>query len=369
MGNKKTILVLCNGARVLDLSFFELIAELRGRGYQVHISVPESDDVQPFREIGCQITEITVDRRHKRFLSDYRLYCRYKRLMREVRPDLFLTFTIKPNVLGGLAGKKCGIPGIPFITGLGSSVQKHGLTQSLIFRLCRKAFRQSPVVFTQNYSIAELYRILGIVPVDKIRVTLGAGINLEKFPFVPYPAPEKPLRFLFVGRLMREKGILEYIEAAKSIRQMRPDVIFGVLGGWEEKKVFETVEQAARDKVIEYYGYSYEVCSYLADSHAMVLPSYHEGMSVAVAEAAASGRPVLVSNIPGCCEMVSDGVTGLLFRPRDAESLKSKMLKFLAMPHEERAAMGAAGRLKMEHDFDRHIMVEQYMEEIDRVLA
>ena len=369
MGNKKTILVLCNGARVLDLSFFELIAELRGRGYQVHISVPESDDVQPFREIGCQITEITVDRRHKRFLSDYRLYCRYKRLMREVHPDLLLTFTIKPNVLGGLAGAKYSIPGIPFITGLGSSVQKHGLTQSLIFRLCRRAFRQSPVVFTQNFSIAELYRILGIVAADKISVTLGAGINLEKFPFVPYPAPEKQLRFLFVGRLMREKGIFEYIEAAKSIRQTRPDVIFGVLGGFEEKKVFETVEQAARDKVIEYYGYSYEVCSYLADLHAMVLPSYHEGMSVAVAEAAASGWPVLVSNIPGCCEMVSDGVTGLLFRPRDAESLKSKMLKFLAMPHEERAAMGAAGRLKMEREFDRHKMVEQYMEEIDRVLA
>ncbi|MCR5359799.1 MAG: glycosyltransferase family 4 protein [Thermoguttaceae bacterium] len=367
--NSRKILVLGNQARILYLTRFELIKELLDRGDTLFVSVPESPYAAPFTEAGCRVIDTPLDRRGLTPRSDYKLRGAYREIIKDVRPDIILTFTIKPNIYGVRAATKLGIPAIPTITGLGSSIQKRGFLQKFVFFLYRSTFKRVPVVFLQNTANAELFRLLGMARPTQIRLVAGSGVNLEKTPFQPYPDPEKPVRFLFIGRLMEEKGINEYIEAARRLRQVHPEVRFGILGYSEESDILGRVKKLSDEGVIDYFGYTSDVRPYIAEAHAVVLPSWHEGMANTLLEAAASGRPVIASRIAGCLETFSEGETGFGVRPRDVDNLYRRLTEFLALPHEKRAAMGAAGRAKMEREFDRRQVNETYLEEIDRVLG
>ncbi|MBR5416373.1 MAG: glycosyltransferase family 4 protein [Thermoguttaceae bacterium] len=365
----RKILVLGNQARILYLTRFELIKELLDRGDELFVSVPESPYAAPFTEAGCRVIDTPLDRRGLTPRSDYKLRGAYREIIKDIRPDIILTFTIKPNIYGVRAATKLGIPAIPTITGLGSSIQKRGFLQKTVFSLYRSTFKRVPVVFLQNTANAELFRLLGMARPTQIRLVAGSGVNLEKTPFQPYPDPEKPVRFLFIGRLMEEKGINEYIEAACRLRQVHPEVRFGILGYSEESDILGRVKKLSEEGVIDYFGYTSDVRPYIAEAHAVVLPSWHEGMANTLLEAAASGRPVIASRIAGCLETFSEGETGFGVRPRDVDNLYRRLTEFMALPHEKRAAMGAAGRAKMEREFDRRQVNETYLEEIDRVLG
>lgn len=367
--NSRKILVLGNQARILYLTRFELIKELLDRGDELFVSVPESPYAAPFTEAGCRVIDTPLDRRGLTPRSDYKLRGAYREIIKDIRPDIILTFTIKPNIYGVRAATKLGIPAIPTITGLGSSIQKRGFLQKFVFSLYRRTFKRVPVVFLQNTANAELFRLLGMARPTQIRLVAGSGVNLEKTPFQPYPGPEKPVRFLFIGRLMEEKGINEYIEAARRLRQVHPEVRFGILGYSEESDILGRVKKLSEEGVIDYFGYTSDVRPYIAEAHAVVLPSWHEGMANTLLEAAASGRPVIASRIAGCVETFSEGETGFGVRPRDVDNLYRRLTEFMALPHEKRAAMGAAGRAKMEREFDRRQVNETYLEEIDRVLG
>ncbi len=367
--NSRKILVLGNQARILYLTRFELIKELLDRGDELFVSVPESPYAAPFTEAGCRVIDTPLDRRGLTPRSDYKLRGAYREIIKDVRPDIILTFTIKPNIYGVRAATKLGIPAIPTITGLGSSIQKRGFLQKFVFSLYRRTFKRVPAVFLQNTANAELFRLLGMARPTQIRLVAGSGVNLEKTPFQPYPGPEKPVRFLFIGRLMEEKGINEYIEAARRLRQVHPEVRFGILGYSEESDILGRVKKLSEEGVIDYFGYASDVRPYITEAHAVVLPSWHEGMANTLLEAAASGRPVIASRIAGCLETFSEGETGFGVRPRDVDNLYRRLTDFLALPHEKRAAMGAAGRAKMEREFDRRQVNETYLEEIDRVLG
>ena len=367
--NSRKILVLGNQARILYLTRFELIKELLDRGDELFVSVPESPYAAPFTEAGCRVIDTPLDRRGLTPRSDYKLRGAYREIIKDVRPDIILTFTIKPNIYGVRAATKLGIPAIPTITGLGSSIQKRGFLQKFVFFLYRRTFKRVPVVFLQNTANAELFRLLGMARPTQIRLVAGSGVNLEKTPFQPYPGPEKPVRFLFIGRLMEEKGINEYIEAARRLRQVHPEVRFGILGYSEESDILGRVKKLSEEGVIDYFGYASDVRPYITEAHAVVLPSWHEGMANTLLEAAASGRPVIASRIAGCLETFSEGETGFGVRPRDVDNLYRRLTEFMALPHEKRAAMGAAGRAKMEREFDRRQVNETYLEEIDRVLG
>ena len=363
----KKILVLCNGARILYLTRFELLKALRDRGDTVYLSTPRNSAVSPFREIGCQIIETPLDRRGLTPKEDFKLWCKYKQIIRDIRPDLVLTFTIKPNIYGIRAATKYGIPGIPTMTGLGTSIQKRGLLQKVVFFLYRHTFRKVPRAFFQNSTNAELFRLLDMIRPEQIVQVAGSGVNLETHPFEPYPEPGKPTRFLFIGRLMREKGIFEYLEAARRIHSASPEVRFGILGFREEPNILSQIRSLEEEGVVDYFGYVKDVRPYIAESHAVVLPSWHEGMANVLLEAAAAGRPVLASKIAGCVETFNEGVTGYGFMPRSADDLCAKLNRFLALPYEKRAEMGKAARTKVEHEFDRAEVVAAYLAEIDRL--
>ena len=365
----RVVLILCNQSRILYLTRFELIKALLDRGDTVYISAPQSPYSAPFTEAGCRMIDTPLDRRGLTPLSDFRLWVTYKKIFKELRPDVVLTFTIKPNIFGVRTAAKMGIPAIPTITGLGSSIQRYGVLQKTVFSLYRRIFKRVPAVFLQNTANAELFRLLGMARPSQIRLVAGSGVNLEKTPFQPYPEPDKPVRFLFIGRLMEEKGINEYIEAARRLRQVHPEVRFGILGYSEESDILGRVKKLSEEGVIDYFGYASDVRPYITEAHAVVLPSWHEGMANTLLEAAASGRPVIASRIAGCAETFSEGETGFGVRPRDVDNLYRRLTEFLAFPYEKRAAMGAAGRAKMEREFDRRKVVADYLAEIDRVLG
>ncbi len=365
----KKILVLCNQSRILYLTRFELIKTLLDRGDTVLISAPKSPYSAPFEEAGCRMVDTPLDRRGLTPWSDFKLRGAYTKILAEVGPDLVLTFTIKPNIYGVRAAVGAGIPAIPTITGLGTSIQRRGFLQKLVFHLYRSTFRHVPAVFFQNTANMELFRLLGMVRPEQAILVAGSGVNLEKNAVQPYPGPGEPVRFLFIGRLMEEKGINEYIEAAQRMRAVHPEVRFGVLGYSEESDILGRVKDLSEKGVIDYYGYADDVRPYIAQAHAVVLPSWHEGMANTLLEAAAAGRPVIASVISGCAETFSEGGTGFGCRPRDVNSLFRALTRFLALSHEERERMGAAGRTKIGHEFDRRKVNETYLEEIDRALG
>ena len=364
----KKVLVLCNGARILYLTRFELLKALRDRGDTVYLSTPRNSATAPFEEIGCQIIETPLDRRGLTPKQDFKLWCKYKQIIREIRPDIVLTFTIKPNIYGIRAAVKYGVPGIPTMTGLGTSIQKRGLLQKIVFFLYRHSFRKVPKAFFQNCTNAELFRLLDMIRPEQIVQVAGSGVNLETHPFEPYPEPDKPTRFLFIGRLMQEKGIFEYLEAARRIRAVSPEVRFGILGFREEPEIMDLVRSLSKEGIVDYHGYVKDVRPHIAEAHAVVLPSWHEGMANVLLEAAAAGRPVLASKIPGCVETFSEGVTGYGFMPRNVDDLCAKLNRFLALPYEKRVEMGKAARVKVENEFDRAEVVAAYLTEIDRIL-
>ncbi|MGI5832680.1 MAG: glycosyltransferase family 4 protein [Thermoguttaceae bacterium] len=364
----KTVLILCNGARIFYLTRFELVKALLDRGYTVYLSAPHSDKSAPFVEAGCRMIDTPLDRRGLSPWNDLKLYFKYKRILKEIRPDILLTFTIKPNIYGIRAGSKVGIYGIPTMTGLGTSIQHHGLLQRIVFSLYRRYYRHVPSAFFQNCANAELFRLLGLVRSEQIVTVSGSGVNLQTHAFQPYPDPSEPVRFLFIGRLMEEKGCLEYVEAARRIRQTRPDVRFGVLGFSEEPEILERIKSLSDEGIIEYFGYVQDVRPYIGKAHAVVHPSWHEGMANVLLEAGAAGRPVIASKISGCCETFNEGVTGFGFCPRNLDDLCDKLNRFLALSPEDRAAMGTAARIKTENESDRRKVVETYLAEIDKTL-
>lgn len=349
------ILILAN----FDVGLYqfrrELIEALLAE-HQVVLGLPDGPLVRPLEQMGCTFVDVKMERRGINPVTDLKLCRAYIGLMRTVKPDLVITYTIKPNIYGGLVCRAMHIPCASNITGLGTAFQKHGLLRQLVTMLYRSALKKAKVVFFENTGNMQTMLDGGMVKKDRCVCLNGAGVNLEHYQLFPYPAPAEPVRFLFMGRIMREKGIDELLAAMKKLRQEGCNCVLDVLGQFEEDYA-QALEKAQAAGWLCCHGYQEDVRPFIAGSHCFVLPSWHEGMANTNLECAAMGRPVLTSDIPGCREAVIDGVSGLLFRPQDAQSLYNAMRRFLEMPEDARAAMGTAGRAHMERNFDKRKVV------------
>ena len=359
------ILFLVNHATTLAHFRTELVEALLKDRHEITISSPYDPRLEPFREKGCQLRDIPLSRHGTNPFRELRLITAYKKLMKDVRPDAVLSFTVKPNIYGAMACRRYGIPILPNITGLGGALENGGLIRAITVFLYRIAFRKTHAVFFQNTENLHFFKEQGILRGRHILLP-GSGVNLTRFTPLPYP-PQDPLRFLFVGRITAAKGIREYIRAAQALRQTHANLEFHVCGACEDG-YRPLLEQAVRDGVIRYHGEVSDVRPLLRDVHCVVLPSYHEGMANALLEAAASARPVIASDIPGCRETFDDGLTGFACQSRSAASLTEAMERFIALPHEAKAAMGMAGRRKVESAFDRRLVIDAYRAEL-RALA
>lgn len=356
----KKILVLTNNSDGL-YGFRRELLERMGKSAKVYAATPDDGFFDELRALGCTIIETPIDRRGINPVTDLQLLLRYRALLRQVQPDLVISYTIKPNIYGGLACRLAGIPFAANITGLGTAFQKQGALRALVTTMYKTALKKAKVVFFENAGNRDTLLEEGIVREEQCRLLMGAGVNLQRYMPVDYPAEASPVRFLFVGRLMREKGVDELFAAMARLRAEGEACTLDVLGEMEEdySAAVAAGEQAGW---LRYHGYQTDVRPFVAASHCFVLPSWHEGMANTNLECAAMARPLITSAIPGCMEAVEEGVSGLFCTPRDAESLYRAMKRFLALPMQERAAMGAAGRRRMVVLFDKEKVVDVTVE-------
>ena len=357
----KKVLILANSASGLYDFRNELLLTLLEQ-FEVHVSLPDADKVPQLQAEGCVIHHTPIDRRGMNPIKDIGLIKEYVKLMKSIKPDVVLTYTIKPNIYGNLCCRWFRVPYLVNITGLGSVFENGGLIQRLVVWLYRVALKKASCIFFQNetnQAIFEKHRIVG----KKARRVSGSGVNLERHKEESYPNPEDAITFLYVGRIMKEKGIDELLHAAKRIKNEFPMVQFEIIGSYEDDYK-TTIEQYEKEQVIRCIAYQKEVHPFYQKAHAVIMPSYHEGMSNVILEASATGRPILASNIPGCREGFDEGQTGFGFEARSADSLYEAIKKFIALSYDEKVQMGQAARKKMEKEFDRKLVVAAYLEEI-----
>ena len=359
----KRILILTNHSFMLWQFRRELIAAMLETGMAVTIGVPFGEHIDDFRALGCRLIDIPVDRRGINPVRDLRLFRQYLQLLRQERPDMVVTYSIKPNIYGGFACRLLKIPCCVNITGLGTAFQKPGICQ-IVTVMYRTALKRAKAVFFENAGNAAFFRDRHITTPAQQVLLSGAGINLQHYALQPYPEND-PIRFLYLGRVMKEKGIDELFAAVKMLRDDGCNIKLDLVGFFEDSYK-EQVDALCRLGIATFHGFQTDPRPYYAAADCVVLPSYHEGMSNVLLEAAATGRVLITSDIPGCREAVEEGITGFTCPPRDTRHLYEAMKKILELPRETRMKMGLAGRARMEAIFDKRTVVENTMDAIFR---
>lgn len=349
-----------------DLSVYtqrkELVESFLQNGHEVILSCPNSDKVQKLVDKGCKLYETNFERKGTNPFQDLKLYKHYKKMIREVKPDIVMTFTIKPNIYMGLACKKYKIPYIANITGLGTAVEIPGILQKITCFLYKQALSKAKTVFFQNKENEEFFAKRNIAP-NTHKFLPGSGVNLEEHKLAEYPKGET-IKFVFVARIMKEKGIDEYLAAAKYFKENNYDVEFHICGFCE--KNYETYLDEYQEKnIIHYHGMVSNMHEIYKEMHCTIHPTFYpEGLSNVLLESCATGRPIITTNRSGCREVVDDGINGFVVKEKDSDDLINKIKKFLSMSYEEKRQMGLAGRKKVEKEFDRQIVVRKYNEEL-----
>ncbi len=351
------ILIATNHSYMLWQFRRELIAALLERGHQVMVSTPFVGHQKDLEGLGCRCVETAVDRRGVNLLRDLGLCMAYRRLLAAEDPDLVLTYSIKPNIYAGFLCRLRGVPYCANVQGLGTAFQSKGLAE-LVTLMYRVALKGARTVFFENQSNAALFRQRNVLNAARQTVLPGAGVNLERYGFRPCPDHGEQVRLLYLGRIMREKGVDELFWAVRRLRETYGGRVVLALVGFFEDEYREQVETLVQEGAAVFYGFQEDPRPFYADADCVVLPSYHEGMSNVLLEAAATGRPVVTSDIPGCREAVEDGTTGYLCRVMNREDLYHKLDAFVRLPLEERAEMGRRARAKMERDFDKQTVVD-----------
>ncbi|OOZ44604.1 glycosyltransferase family 4 protein [Solemya velum gill symbiont] len=348
-----------------------LVRRLLQEGYRVLIIAPRDDSSDKLVDLGCLVVEQPMDIKGTNPLADLQTMRELKRLYREHQPDLVLHFTIKPVIYGSFAARSLKIPVINTITGLGTAFLSGSLLMRIVEVLYRHSQRWPSRVFFQNPDDRKLFLSKQLVAEEKSVCLPGSGVDLKRFITTEYPS-SKPVTFLLIARLLRDKGIVEFVEAARQIRKDDAQTCFQLLGplGATNRTALDDDEVAkwVEEGIVEYLGETDDVRPFLQAAHCVVLPSYREGTPRALLEGAAIGRPLIATDVPGCREVVDSGVNGLLCDVKNTSSLAAAMQQFLDMPLEKQLEMGVAGRIKVEKEFDEELVIGAYLAEIPELI-
>jgi len=359
------ILILANSSSGLYGFRNELVIELLKK-YEVYASLPDKTNNEELEDEGCKIIDTEINRRGVNPIEDFKLFIAYIRILKNVKPDAVLTYTIKPNVYGGLACRLKKIPYMANITGLGSALENPGVLQAITKSLYRIGLKKADTVFLQNKSNYEFFENNNMTKADK-RLLPGSGVNTERFNNLSWP--EEECGFIFISRVMKEKGIEEYLECAREIHKQNCNIKFHILGYCEEGYE-EQLRKMNDEGIISYHGSVKDVRPYLEQVRCIIHPSFYpEGMSNVCLEAAAAGRAVITTDRPGCRETVIDKKTGFIVPIKNKDSVIDAVKKFIGMSKDEQRQMGEAGREYIKENFDRKIVVDEYMKRLDRILG
>ena len=343
-----------------------LVSALRDRGYRVVVVAPEDEYSAQVRALGVEHIPLKMNKKGLSPAQDLLLLARYYKLLRSVKPDVFLGYTPKPNIYGSIACHLLGVPVINNVAGLGTAFIKEGWLAKLLTFMYLVAFRRSRTIFFQNRDDQDLFLSGGVVRAHQARLLPGSGIDLSRFRSGTAPQQAgRSFRFLLVARLLWDKGIGEYVEAARRLRDEAPEVRCQLLGFADaENRTAITQRQVqtwVEEGVVDYLGHTADVRPFIAAADCVVLPSYREGLPRVLLEAAAMAKPLIATDVPGCRHLVQDGKNGFLCTVRDAQSLADTMLKMVRLPADERQRMGAFARSNVEEEFDERIVIDRYL--------
>lgn len=351
-----------------------LIKALVAHGHTVVLAAPADEHVPALSALGARFVDVPMHTHGTNPLTDLALLWRFVRLLQREQPDVLLAYTAKPNVYGSLSARWLGVPVVNNIAGLGSVFIKGGWLAGVLMGLYRLALARSHRVFFQNPDDLQLFIKHHLVINAQTALLPGSGVDLQKFRPVPLPCLQKSRStqsadnrrfvFLLVARMLKDKGVEEYVQAARNLKARYSQVecaLLGSLDGDNPTAVSATQMQAwVSEGVVSYWGTSTDVRVQLAQSDCVVLPSYREGTPRTLLEAAAMARPLVATDVPGCREVVRHGINGLLCAPRDAQSLAEQMAAMLNMTDASLQKMGGASRDWVETYFDEQIVIDRY---------
>ena len=361
------ITILANDTTNLYNHRFEVVNALAQAGYEIEIIADLQHFQGEFRKIGCKLTQITVNRHQKNPLNDFRVFCCYYKLLKKTKPQAVLTYNIKPNIYGGLACRILGLKYLPNITGLGTAVEYPGALQKLTVFLYKFAMKKANTIFFQNAENQAFFEERGLVcKKTKIVLLPGSGVNLQKH--LPLPYPKGEINFLFVARILKEKGIDMYLSAARKFATEK--IKFNIVGPFDSPDYQNKVEKAAKEGFVIYHGQQKDMNPFFKECACLLHPSwYPEGMSNVLLEASASARPSITTNRSGCREIVDEGKTGFIVPVQDEKAFLKAVEKFLALSWDKRREMGLAARTKVEKEFDRNLVIKAYLKELGNLYA
>lgn len=345
----------------------ELIETLVKRGDKVFLVSPYGNAIEKYTSMGCHFIECKIDRRGTSIFRDARLTFNYIRIIKRIRPDVVLTYTTKCSVYGGFACSRLNVPYIVNTAGFMQRGETISFLEKFILLLYKVAFNKAGCMMYQNtYEQSIVNNALK----HKIhyRTIPGSGVNLDEYPMSRFPSADLPIRFNYVARVMKSKGIEEYLSCAERVKALYPNTEFVIYGDFDDDNYIDRIKYLEEKKVVTYAGPKNNMRPYIEEAHAVIHPSYYEGMTNVVLEHSSMGRPCIGSNIPGVKEAIAEGVTGYLFSVRNVEELIDKTIRFIELPHSEKQKMGNNARRKMEREFDRTIITETYIQEIERLV-
>lgn len=381
MADKPLIALLTNNDDDVYCFRLELIQAILTAGYRMLISCPDGPKFEVMDEIGLRknrefiYDDPPIDRRGTNVVNDGRLMMHYLGLFRKHKPAVVLTYTAKPNVYASLVAHRLHIPVINNVTGLGSVIHESGLKQKLILWLFKTAYRGSSCIMFQNSTNMKLAKRLGWVKGD-CKLIPGSGVALNRYPVQEYPdggngIEGEPVVFNYIGRILKDKGVDDYIEAAKRVKAKYPKTEFNMLGFIEptENHYESELEELGKQDIVIYRGSQKDVRPWIKRAHAIIHPStYGEGMSNVLLENAASGRLIITTDNPGCRETVNEGVSGFIYRGGDVDGLIQRIeIVVRDMTNAARKKMGAEGRKKVEAEFSREEVVKAYLQKIQKL--
>lgn len=353
----------------------ELIEALIADGYEMLISCPDGPKFELMKDIPYIYDNPDIDRRGTNPVKDFGLLMHYRKLFKKYRPAVVLTYTAKPNVYASIAAHWMGIPVINNLTGLGSVVNESGMKQAFIMWLFKLAYQKSACMMFQNATNMQVAIDQGMVKGD-YKLIPGSGVNTDRYPLQPYPAggdgkEGEPIVFNYIGRVLHDKGVDDYIEAAKRIKAKYPQTEFNMLGFIEPTEIHyeEDLRILGEQGIVMYRGSQKDVKPWVARAHATIHPStYGEGMSNVLLESASMGRFIITTNNPGCQETLEHEKTGFIYQGGNVDALVATIERFLAMPNETRQKMGEAGRERVKAQFSREFVIKAYKEKISELL-
>lgn len=349
-----------------------LIRALQESGIDVVAVAPEDQWSAALAPLGVSYVPIAMDKSGASPTRDLQLLRDYGRILREVRPDAFLGFTAKPNIYGSLAAHRLSIPVLNNISGLGTAFIKQSWLTPVVSNLYRFALRKSHTIFFQNPDDRDLFVEKELVPAQRTRLLPGSGIDLDEYMPGAASSDTAPT-FLLVARMLWDKGVGEFVEAARLIKREHPSVRFQLLGFADADNRTavsrEQIDAWVAEGLVQYLGATDDVRPFLGSADCVVLPSYREGLPRSLLEAAAMGKPLIATDVPGCREIVSDGENGFLCTARDPSSLAAAIRKLLALPAGARAAMGAKSRQMVEDRYDEKFVHRLYLDALQAATA